>query len=388
MNANAQIRVVHLVETLEIGGLQTNLAYLLKAFKKEGFLSEVWCIFKRGPVAERIEREGIPVYDIGGRQNHTLFNIWRTYRKLRETKPSILHCHEFPAGVIGRLAAILAGVPILFSHFYSPRERWEVRRIHRWTESLLLPRTERVFACSIALKKNMSSVFGIPLGKIEVLYNGIDLEAFLPPGAPPLTKTELNLPEDSFVITDISRLVPHKGHRVLLDAVSHLKSKGRNLTVLLAGDGSERSALEGEVKKLGLDGTVRFLGTPEYVGGILALTDLFVLPSFKESFGIVLVEAALLGKPSVATRTGGVEEAVLHGKTGLLVEPGDAHALAEAIQTFLDHPERLQEFGKRAKSFCEETFVSGRWAAFLERAYRDALDRRPSLLLKGRERGR
>lgn len=372
------IHVVHLIEALEVGGVETNLASLLKRIRKGGFVLEVWCLLVEGTVAAWMKREGIPVRSLGGKRNHTFFNIWRTYRALKHARPLILHCHDFPAGVIGRIAGILAGVPVLFSHFYAPREPSEVPSRDRWIESLLLRRTERIFAGSLAVRENIASLYDLPIDKIELVYNCVESDLLSHPSDVLTVRAELGIKEGSFVITDISRLVPHKGHRVLFEAISRLVSQRQNLMVLLVGEGPERPALEAEAKRLGLNGIVRFLGFREDLSNILALSDLVVLPSFREGFGIVLAEAGLFGKPVVATRTGGAKEVVLHGKTGFLVEPGDISALAEAIQTFLDHPELREVFGREGKAFCQENFLPDRWASVLEGIYRKAVSDRLS----------
>ena len=175
-------------------------------------------------------------------------------------------------------------------------------------------------AASSAIKKYFKE---IGCKNIEVIPNGIDLRRF---------ENLERKPHDGFVVMAVARLEKVKGLQYLIEAIGKLKIV--NCKLLVIGDGSERKNLENLTREFGLGEKVKFLGEiqneriPEY----LTQADCFVLPSLKEGFGIAVLEAMAAGIPVVASKVGGILDIIEDGKTGLLVEPGNAEAIAGAIQ--------------------------------------------------------
>ena len=158
---------------------------------------------------------------------------------------------------------------------------------------------------------------------------------------------------------DVCRLVePKKGLRVLLEAVSILKQRtpSCDCQVLIVGDGLAREGLEALGRDLGLGGSVVFAGERRDVPRILPILDLFVLPSLYEGFGIAILEAMAAARPVVATTAGGIAEFVDHGRSGLLVEPGNPIALSDAIRTVLGRPDQGREMGLRGLERVRNSF--------------------------------
>lgn len=187
--------------------------------------------------------------------------------------------------------------------------RWKNRRARAW----------------IAVSEGVARVLvggGVPSNRIHVVHDGVEA---LPPAAP---ASDLDGPRP--LVGAVGALVPHKGHRYLLEAVARLPS----VHVVLAGDGPLRGSLERQARRLGIRERVRFLGHREDVSAIFAALDLFVHPSVEEGMGQVVVEAMLAGVPVVVSRAGGLPEVV--GDTAASVPPGDASALARAIRRCLD----------------------------------------------------
>lgn len=197
---------------------------------------------------------------------------------------------------------------------------------------------------------------GVSPGKIRILPPGVQVPAQLPGRLE--ARARLGLPADAFVVGSLSRLVPHKGIGDLIEAaalVSDPQAQGK-LLVVIAGEGQERAALEA-LAAARLGDRAIFLGHLPDTADLYAASDVFALPSHMEGFGLVYVEAAFHGVPSIGARVGGVPDVIADGETGLLIEPGNITALAAAIQRLRDNPALRARLGEaaRARAYAEFT---------------------------------
>jgi len=186
--------------------------------------------------------------------------------------------------------------------------------------------------------------FGVADEKIRVIHCGVETDVFAPPEKPRGGGGRCD-------ILCVATLVPVKGHRYLLDAVSELRRSGVDCTLTLAGDGLERADLERRAAERGLGSAVRFLGfqTQDQVRDLMRVCDMVVLPSLSEGIPVCLMEAMSCEAPVVATSVCGVPELVTDRVTGLLVPPADAKAIAAAIRWVATHPVEAQAMGRRAR---------------------------------------
>ncbi len=228
--------------------------------------------------------------------------------------------------------------------------------IKRMLAGFVLRGAHLVAANSRALEQDVRKVFGVK--KTLVVYPCVSLQSFQP-----------SKPSSPLTLLTVARLVPRKGHRRVLEALAHLKASGRlpDLRYRIVGDGPERDAILMDVERLGLQEIVRLEpGIPrDQLSPIYASAHLFVMPTVRdaadrEGFGMVYLEAALFGAPSIATNQPGVNEAVLDGETGILVPDGDISALADAIHRLLiDHALRTR-LGAAARARVEREFTYDR----------------------------
>jgi glycosyltransferase involved in cell wall biosynthesis len=207
--------------------------------------------------------------------------------------------------------------------------------------------------------------------RIRVIHNGIDLSKFSGSTDRHAWRAGLGIKKDEFVIGVIARLEEQKGHRFLLEALTLKPECLSKLKVVFVGDGKLRSSLEGESREKGLASHVLFLGTLEPIFPILKALDLFLLPSLWEGFSVAILEAMAAGVPVIATRVGGAEEVITSGREGLLIPPGDAQGLAEAIEDALLHREKFLEMArlgeeKVRRTFSIETHITALTALYLE----------------------
>ncbi len=298
----------------------------------------------------------------------------RAVRRLaRRFRPDIVHLHFCVVFSLLPGAIRLGGASniVATEHISLPsvRRPWGRDIPARLRNRLCLALIRRILAVSGYVRRRLIESDHAPPNKVRVLYNGVDVGRFRPrPDAQGLAaaRARLGLSPENEVVTSVGQLIEAKGMSYLIDAAAELRDRPQ-LVVLIVGDGDRRSALADQVRRLGLGERVRLLGGRDDVDEILAVSDLFVCPSvWDEALGYVNLEAMAAGLPVVASRMGGIPEAVRDGETGLLTSPRDAKALAEAIERLLADPERRQAMGRAGRRRVEESFS-------MERAIEDTV---------------
>lgn len=320
-------------------------------------------------------RDVYPIKDVAA-----LWNLWRLFRRER---PAIVHTHTSKAGVLGRLAASLAGVPVVVhtSHghvFYGHFGRcfsWVAVQIERF----LARWTTRTIALTDAEREDYRTrSIGSP-DRVAVIPSSVELERFRAHriskerGTAKKVPEGFDCPSDAVVVGSIGWLTPIKGHRYFIEALAMLKPCHPKLYGVIVGSGELREDLERLAASLGILGSLRLLGKRDDVPECLAVMDLFVLPSLNEGMGRALVEAMASERPVVATRVGGVPAIVEDRVSGLLVPPGDARALASAIDELLCRPNWARELGMTAASRVGDRFSASSMVSAIDTLYEETL---------------
>jgi glycosyltransferase involved in cell wall biosynthesis len=257
----------------------------------------------------------------------------------------------------GLVAAILARIPaIIATHHLYVDQPWSSSRYFQ--QRAIAAGVHRYVATSNEVARKLHYHFRLPTYKLRIVHAGVPVALYERPMKTGLRDT-LTAGTNRAVILTTARLDAQKGHRYLIQAATHVP----DAVFVLVGDGPERPALETQVRTLGLEDRVIFLGFRDDVPDLLACCDLHVLPSVFEGLGLSLIESMAAGKPVVASAIGGIDEVVIHGVSGLLVPPGDPIALARAISAILSNHSlaaRLAAAGKERawREFSAETMVS------------------------------
>ncbi|MCX5708237.1 MAG: glycosyltransferase family 4 protein, partial [Candidatus Omnitrophica bacterium] len=293
----------------------------------------------------------------------SLWNDWLVLVKLsrmfKKEKFDIVHTHTAKAGALGRLAARLAGVPIIvhtphghnFYGYFNQFASWLVILI----EKFLATFTDRIMALT-ELEKADYLKFKVASGKKPVLiYMGLELGGFLP-GDPAKIKESLDIRNQEKVVGYVGRLEPIKGPQFFVEAARICLENNHLSRFILVGEGSLRQELEEKVASWGLKGKIVFVGWRDDIADIMSILDILVLPSLNEAVGIVLLEAQSLGVPVVASEVGGIPEMIKDKETGILVGPGEPAGLALAINNLLSDPERLRSMSVAGKNWVKDRF--------------------------------
>ncbi|MFQ5901665.1 MAG: glycosyltransferase [Thermodesulfobacteriota bacterium] len=360
------IKVLHIVEDLKIGGLERVVENIAMHLGPERFEVYVLCLTRGGEVAERLIENGRPVEILGINNYHSIRSLLKVAGWIRGKKADIVHTHGYPAGVLGRLAAIIIRTPAIFHHVHSTY--FDLNKRNHLIERFLSLFTNKIICCSKAVKRFIEETEGISIPKIEVIYNGVPEPETLNSRAVNTLKKEMGIPQDVRVIGCVASLTPHKGHRFLLDAFKKID----NACLLLIGDGPQRDDLERTVLELGIGKRVIFAGCKADVSPYMQIMDMIVLPSSeREGLGISLIEAMALSKPVVATNIGGVPEVVDDGITGILVKPGDSNTLSDAINRLLNSQDLMHSMGQNGRERYLKIFTQNRMLKGIEGLYGD-----------------
>jgi glycosyltransferase involved in cell wall biosynthesis len=274
-----------------------------------------------------LKRDPRPLYDLKA--------LFRLYRFIRNGKFDIVHTHTSKAGFIGRLAAQLAGAPIVVhsTHghvFYGYFGKLKTK-LFVFLEKNAAKISDRVLCLT---EMEIEDHLKLEIGNWELfryVYSGVPLEQYSKPATPPeAVREKLGLPPDALVIGTVARIDPVKGIRYIVEAFRLLYDENPRAHLVLAGDGEDRPALETVAREYGIADRIHFLGHRTDVPDLLHAMDVFALPSLNEGYGKAIVEAMCAGRPVVATRVGGVPALIKDGETGLLVPPADPAALAHS----------------------------------------------------------
>ena len=288
------------------------------------------------------------------------FADWKAVRQLlavlRRDRFDLVHLHGAKAGYIGRMALKLANPrpPVIYTvHNQVLPRGGMLKRAMNVLERRLAADTDRVITVSNNLHQEVCRTHGIDATRAVTIHNGVDAPA---PLARRYARTVLGCErEGAFVIGAIGRMVPEKGFDTLIDAFTQLLGRGVEAELVLIGDGPYLSDYQKQAGKIGLS-SIRFVGEVANAARLIPGFDLLAQPSHAEGLGLVPIEAMIAGCPVVASEVGGLPEVVVHGETGLLVPPGDAAALADAIQVLIESRDLRERLARTAKQRAEALF--------------------------------
>ncbi|MBC7288643.1 MAG: glycosyltransferase family 4 protein [Armatimonadetes bacterium] len=298
--------------------------------------------------------------------------LWDISRAIRGTRARLLHSNTLKCHLLAGAAARLAGARVIW-HMRDIVTEPAALNLLRWAGRVVRP---HIIAISQAVARSVQHL-GCP---VEVVYNGVPLDAFKPGPPNPALVAELSIEPHHRVLMTVARLTPWKGHQELLRAMPAILSRFPDARLLVVGgpkfwDESYAEELRRLAQHLGVNHAVRWLGHRNDVAELLRLCEVFVLPSRDEPFGRALVEAMATAKPVVAGSSGAAPEVCPDGECGLLVDPADPGEIAQAVIELLANPEHAQALGLRGRERAAQLFDVTATTKRIEDIYRRLLDR-------------
>lgn len=369
-------RLVHIVEDLEIGGLERVIASIVLGMDRSKYDVEAWCLARGGKIAEEIVDRGVTVKILGMATYHNPLKIIELAKLMRRHNVDIVHAHGYFGSTFGRIAAILARAPVIVTHVHTTYYGFKKR--HLIIERCLSVFTDKIICVSQAVKKFVVERERISAQRICVIYNGVG-KSFLREGDTDCDadRASLGFNNGDFVVITVASITPHKGHRVLIDAVRRLSKKHDQLRLLIVGDGPLSNELKSYINELGLSSKIVFTGQRKDVASLLRLANVFVLPSTeREGFGIVLVEAMTSCLPLIGTRVGGIPEVIEENVNGFLVTPGNPEELAVAIEKLISDKTVSERMSWMGRKIFEKKFTVAKMTESIESLYDEIIEGR------------
>ncbi len=343
--------VLHVVDTLEVGGLERVVTDLAIAQQASGQRVAVFSIQACAGFRAELEAAGVEVV-VGAKRGMLDRRVLRALRAtIRERGIEVVHTHNFVPNYYAALAlTALRGAPALVNTVHNMGTRLSNRRL-RWLYRASLWRTRRVAMVGTQVRDRFVGSGFVGEGKAEVVLNGIPFDRFAAAAATRASARDaLGIAADALVAGCVGRLVPVKNHALLLDGLPWLRERHPRLHMVLAGDGPLDAELRAQAAALGVSDHVT-IGSRGDVAAVLPAYDVYVQPSLSEGLSIALLEAAAARRAIVATAVGGNPEIVEHGIRGLLVAPGDGKALREAVDALLADAARREQLGANAQDW-------------------------------------
>lgn len=344
------LRTLFALTSMPVGGAERLLQNLVLRLDRDRILPEICCLKKKDVLGEILAQE-IPVHSELLTSKFDLRVVWRVKRLMRRRRiDAVVTVGSGDNMFWGRIAAKLAGVPVVVSALHSTGWPDGVGRLNR----LLTPVTDAFIAVARDHARFLVEESGFPADRVRLIPNGVDTERFQRVVDCRAMREELGIPEASPVVGIVAALRPEKNHPLFLQMAQRLVPDVPDAHFLMVGDGPERSRLEWLSRELGVANQVHFCGTRQNIPAVLSTMNVFVLTSHIEANPVSILEAMSVGLPVIATDVGSVHETVQDASTGYLVPAGDAGALATRAGELLADPVLARECGDRGRQLVRD----------------------------------
>ena len=371
-----KMRVLFVIDQFEIGGAERQLIELCKCLPRDEFDIYVYSVVAGGHLEDEFVQAGATIYPYTRSRKLDYVAITQLTRLIREWDIDIVHSWLWYSNVVTYLATRLAKKVVWIASVHGIHLHFG--RWHDRVERMVYRAADHITTISQFNRRILIDEKGVDNDKVTVLYNGIKVQSE-PKVADSVSISGLPIKEGNFAIGCVANFGEEKGHSILIKAVAIVVEKMADVRVLLIGDGPLRSQIERDINALSLTQHVHLLGRRDDVLQILPRLDLAVLPSLLEGMPVAILEYMVAGLPVVATRVGGIPEAIEENETGILVAPDDPPQLAEAILSIAEDPVRRAEMGAAAYQRVCDLFTIDRSVTayksfyhrcFAQRAYR------------------
>ena len=381
-----KIKVAHIIARMITGGADENTLFTIEGLNKEKY--EIDLItgeeFNKD-ILNKVKNHPFDIIQIKGLKwklnfLHDPIVLLKLIKLLKGKHYDIVHTHTTKAGILGRIAARIVGVPVIVHGLHGSTFEAFNSGLLNWLLFLFERLTGRFTDAYVSVSGVLSEKYierGI--GKKEnyhTVYSGMELEIFYGVRGKincRKKRGELGIDAGDFVIGNVARLETRKGHQFLLDAFKNVvgEQKYSQVKLLIIGEGNKRKYLENYVKELNLEDKVIFTGYREDVEELMALMDIFVLTSLREGLPRVLVQAAAVGMPSIAFNVDGVPEIIKDNYNGFLVKVKDVEQLENRIVKYMNNKELVLLHGQKGREFIENKWSIEGMVDRIDKIYQD-----------------
>ena len=373
MDTTGQLRIMLVIDELDIGGTEQQLLELVRHLPRARYTPLV-CCFRYGRKAAEIEQLGIPVVHLPKRGRVDVGLLRRLVKLMRSERVDIVHTFLIGANLWGRLAALIARVPVIIASERNV-DVWEVP-VKRHIGRVLAGFTDRLVANAEAVRTYLIGQ-GVDPKRVVTIRNGVDLRRFETPLDVGAIRQSLGVLPDEVLAAVVARLEPQKGHDTVVEAAARLREQCPRLRFLFVGGGSRETSLPELVARRGLADRIVFTGFRTDSAELIRAANLSILVSTREGLSNTLLESLAAGRPVIASRVGGNAE-VVSPDVGLLIPPQDPAALASALASLIADSESAARMGARGQERARREFAVGRMVAETAALY-ESLDGAPTV---------
>lgn len=331
-------------------------------------------LFNEGRLADELRKLPLSLAVIPEKQHGPLGLASGLARVFRQFRPDVVHTHKYKDSILATIVARCMGVPHIVRIVHGLPEPFQGLTNVKMSAYMIADRfvtrrlVDKVIAVSSEIEQGLGRLYDPD--RLVCIHNGIDLETVRVTTQRADKRREWGVDDKAMLIGTVGRLVPVKGHVVLLEAFRILSRSHANVLLIFVGDGPLRVQLEADANRMGLGRSVIFAGHQELVHDFINMVDVFVLPSLHEGIPMVLLEALALRRPVVASRVGGIPEVLADGYSGVLVSPTNAEELATAIKSLINDPSTAAALGVAGRSQVESEFSADLMATRTAEMYR------------------
>ena len=375
------MRLLLVADSLDVGGAEWHVVNLASALAEQGHRITLACTVT-GVLAPLAEQVGISVRPLMRRlvKRHLSFKYaWKLAKLVRQSQFDLVHAHMYASALASAYALLGTSIPLVITEHSQANWRSHfARQCSRWSYS----QARRIIAVSREIQRRLIEQEGVSSDRISVIMNALpaasELHASIQPDLPAALR-------GGPLVGVAARLQPEKGVVYFLEATAHVLQFLPQVHFLVMGDGPQLKELKAYVEQLGVQEHVHFLGFRLDTRAIIGLLDVLVVPSLSEGTPLVTLEAMTAGVPIVASAVGGIPEQVRHHHEGILVPPGDARALGEAILHLLQNPTWMQQLGEAGRRRVLSRFSFTTMVEETQKVYRATLGWPPGSDMERRE---
>ena len=353
-------RVLHVIDSFDLGGGQTALLNLLHALDRERFEPEVACMHGRGVFWDEFEKLDMPVHSLSPHKYLPVY-LARLARLILDRRPRIVHCHLFGSNWIAKPLAALLGVRVRVNHDQCNDALRYERRLARWIDKQTNRFSSHVCAVSASTRDFLVKHEHLAPARISLVYNGVDLRRFIPPESKPRL--------ERFVVLGVGRLHPQKNFTLFLDIAAELTRREIPVEFRLAGTGPEEQTLRSHARVLGISDKVHFLGHVTDTQSLYGGADALLMTSKYEGTPLTVLEAMAMRLPIVAPRLDGIGEILKNEEDALLIEPPDCKHFSAALMRLIEQQEFAARLAENAEQKVRTRFSAQVMAAQVEAVY-------------------
>jgi glycosyltransferase involved in cell wall biosynthesis len=337
------MRLLLVADSLNVGGAEWHVVNLAAALAEQGHRITLACTVE-GALAHLAEQAGISVRPLLShlvKRRLSLKYAWKLARLVRQSQFDLVHAHMYASALASAYALLGTSIPLVITeHSQANWRSHYARQYSRWSYS----RAQHIIAVSREIRRRLIEQDGVPFDRVSVIMNALppEIRPSIQPGLPAALR---NGP----LVGVAARLQPEKGVSYFVEAAAHVLQFLPQVHFLVMGEGPQRKELQAQVERLGVQEHVHFLGFRLDARAIVGLLDVLVVPSLSEGTPLVTLEAMTAGVPVVASTVGGIPEQIRHRREGLLVAPGDAQALGEAVLHLLQNSVLMRQLGEAGR---------------------------------------